>query len=112
MPVGDWRSVHNHYNAFAVESFMDEVAAATGGDPLALRRALLGAPRRAIAGVLALAAQSERLGDAYRPRGMPAASPLDAGFGSYVAQIAEVSVAAKAGSSCIGWSVPWTAVWW
>ena len=78
---------------------MDEIAAATGRDPLELRLALLGAPRRGIAAVLALAAQSKRMGDAYRPPDMLAASPLDAGFGSYVAQIAEVSVAAKAGSS-------------
>ena len=39
--VGYWRSVSHNMNAFAHESFMDELAAAAGKDPVAYRLALL-----------------------------------------------------------------------
>src|SRR2546421_4230640 len=46
IPVGFWRSVNNSYNAFAVESFIDELAHAAKQDPYEYRRDLLGqAPR-------------------------------------------------------------------
>src|SRR6059036_3556955 len=46
IPVGFWRSVNNSFNAFAVESFIDELAATAKQDPVAYRRALLSkAPR-------------------------------------------------------------------
>src|SRR5207245_3906382 len=41
VPRGFWRSVGSWHNAFVVECFFDEVAAATGRDPFALRLALL-----------------------------------------------------------------------
>ncbi len=40
--MGFWRSVSHALNAFAVESFMDELALAAHQDPLAFRLALLG----------------------------------------------------------------------
>ncbi len=40
--VGFWRSVSHALNAFAVESFMDEMAQEAGQSPLAFRMALLG----------------------------------------------------------------------
>ena len=56
VPVFWWRSVGHSHNAFAVEAFVDELAAAAGADPLAFRLALLAdAPRHAA--VLRLAAE-------------------------------------------------------
>jgi isoquinoline 1-oxidoreductase beta subunit len=40
--VGYWRSVSNALNAWAIESFMDELAHAGGQDPVAFRLAMLG----------------------------------------------------------------------
>ena len=37
VPIGWWRSIGSSQNGFFVESFMDELSAAAGGDPLALR---------------------------------------------------------------------------
>src|SRR5207244_1694498 len=55
VPVGFWRSVNNTFNAFVVESFIDELAHAAKKDPYEYRRDLLGkAPRHL--GVLNLAA--------------------------------------------------------
>ena len=44
--VGYWRSVSNALNAFAIESFVDELAHAAGSDPLAFRVAMLGSQPR------------------------------------------------------------------
>ncbi len=42
---GSWRAPAHTANAFVVQSFLDEVAAASGQDPLALRLAMLGPDR-------------------------------------------------------------------
>ena len=55
--VGYWRSVSNALNAFAVESFNDELALAAKQDPIALRIAMLGKMPRQVA-VLQRAAQA------------------------------------------------------
>ncbi len=50
VPVGFWRSTSTSYGAFCVESFMDELAAAAGMDPVAFRLANLepGSRHRAV----------------------------------------------------------------
>lgn len=45
IPRGSWRAPAHTANAFVVQSFLDEIAAATGQDPLALRLAMLGEDR-------------------------------------------------------------------
>jgi len=90
IPVGFWRSVNNSYNAFAVESFIDEVAHAAKKDPYEYRRDLLGkAPRHL--GALNLAASKAGWGTA-PPAGARGIAVYKS-FESYVAEVAEVSVA-------------------
>jgi len=44
VPRGWWRAVHSTHTVFAIESFIDELAAAAGQDPLAYRLALIDRP--------------------------------------------------------------------
>ena len=46
VPVGWWRSVEDSINAFAVECFIDDLAAAASHDPLSYRLLLLSGTRR------------------------------------------------------------------
>jgi isoquinoline 1-oxidoreductase beta subunit len=91
IPVGFWRSVNNSFNAFAVESFIDELAHAAKKDPYEYRRDLLGkAPRHL--GVLNLAASKAGWGTPL-PAGRTRGIAVYKAFESYVAEVAEVSVA-------------------
>ncbi len=91
VPVGFWRSVGASQNAFITESFIDELAAAAGRDPYEYRRTLLGkSPRHQ--GVLELAATKAGWGTPLPPgrhRGIAVAFS----YGSWAAEVAEVSVA-------------------
>jgi isoquinoline 1-oxidoreductase beta subunit len=90
LPAGAWRSVGAGQNAFAVESFVDELAHAAGRDAFEYRRALLReAPRHR--GVLELAAEAAGWGDP-APAGRHRGIAVYRSFGSYVAEVAEVSV--------------------
>ena len=87
---GFWRGVNLNHNAIYVECFIDEIAHATGQDPLALRRKLLAkSPKhRAV-----LDAVAERIGwEKPAPQGRHRGLAQIMGFGSYVAACAEVSV--------------------
>jgi len=91
IPLGFWRSVGASQNAFVVECFMDEVAAAAGRDPYELRRELLQSKPRHLR-TLELAATKAGWG-----------TPLPPGHGRGIAiaewepttcaEVAEVSVA-------------------
>lgn len=90
VPVGFWRSVGSSHTAFSTECFLDEVAQAAGKDPLAYRLSLLEKhPRHAAA--LKLAAEKAGWGKPM-PKGMGRGIAVHESFGSYVAQVAEVSV--------------------
>lgn len=96
VPVLWWRSVGSSHTAFSTEAFLDEVAAAAGKDPLALRQELLAAHPRYLA-VLKLAADKAgwgtklKAGKAGERRGRGIA--IHESFHSIVAQVAEVTVA-------------------
>ncbi len=90
IPVGPWRSVGSSQNAFITECFLDEIAAAGGKDPYELRRQLLSkAPRHKA--VLELAASQAGWGQPL-PEGRFRGIAVHESFGSYVAEVAEVSV--------------------
>lgn len=89
IPVGPWRSVAHAYNAFAVECFVDELAVAAGKNPYAYRVEHMSDPR--LRTVLELAATKARWGKA-RPKGRHVGIAAHASFGSYVAQVVELSV--------------------
>jgi len=91
--VGYWRAVSHNMNAFANESFIDELALAAKQDPVAYRLALLsGKPR--FAHVLKTAA--ERAGwNKPLAKGHALGVALMEGYDTYMAQIADVSLTAQ-----------------
>ncbi|HVP76495.1 MAG TPA: xanthine dehydrogenase family protein molybdopterin-binding subunit [Thermodesulfobacteriota bacterium] len=96
IPVCPWRSVQNAPNAFVMECFMDEVAHAAGKDPVEFRMHLLNNNMRARR-VLQTAAEKAGWGKPL-PKGKGRGIAQHACFGSYVAQVADVSVNEKDGS--------------
>ncbi len=90
VPVQWWRSVGHTHTAFVMETMMDELAAAAGKDPVEFRLAHLGkSPRHA--GVLKLAAEKAGWGSPL-PAGQARGVAVHQSFGSYVAEVAEVSM--------------------
>jgi isoquinoline 1-oxidoreductase beta subunit len=96
VPVGFWRSVGSTHNAFTVECFIDELAHASKKDPLELRLNHLKNHKRAYK-VLEVAAEKAGW---KRPlkKGQGRGIAQHLSFGSYVAQVAEVSVDEKKGT--------------
>ena len=88
--VGYWRSVSHALNSFAYESFMDELAHTAGKDPYEFRRALLEKQPR-LKHVLELAATKSGWGTKLAP-GRARGIALMEGYGTSMAQVAEVSV--------------------
>ena len=90
VPTGYWRSVEQFDQAFARESFLDEIAAAGGLDPVELRLSLLTGRGRA---VVELAAQKAGWGTAL-PEGWGRGIAYWPTFGAtHVAQVVDLSVA-------------------
>jgi isoquinoline 1-oxidoreductase beta subunit len=90
VPVQWWRSVGSTHTAFAVETFIDRLAAAAGRDPVAFRRSLLKEHPRHL-GVMELAADEAGWGSPLEP-GRGRGIAVHESFNSFVAQVAEVTV--------------------
>jgi isoquinoline 1-oxidoreductase beta subunit len=88
--VGYWRSVSHALNAFANETFIDELAAAAGKDPYQYRMALLTSQPR-FQNVLKMAAEKAGWGTAV-PAGRFRGIALMEGYDTYMAQVAEISM--------------------
>lgn len=91
VPLGFWRSVGASQNAFVVECFFDEVAAAAGRDPYELRRELLQVKPRHLR-VVELAAEKAGWGTPLPP-GRGRGIALSEWEPTTCAEVAEVSVA-------------------
>ena len=94
VPTAFWRGVGPTHNVFVVESFIDELAQAAKQDPVVFRRALLEKSPRTL-GVLNLAAEKAGWGKPLKPiagRKVGRGVSTQFAFGSYMAQVAEVSV--------------------
>ncbi|HXY76320.1 MAG TPA: molybdopterin cofactor-binding domain-containing protein [Steroidobacteraceae bacterium] len=88
LPLGIWRSVNHSQNAFFVESFLDEAAAAAHAEPIAYREKLLAShPRH-----LRVLRRLQELCGSPSPPGRARGFALHPSFGSIVAEAAEVSV--------------------
>ena len=93
VPVMFWRSVGSSQNAFAVESFVDELAHEAGRDPLQYRRSLL-AHRPDMLHVLDVLAEKGDWGKPL-PAGKGRGIALHESFGTIVGEIVEASVSPK-----------------
>jgi isoquinoline 1-oxidoreductase subunit beta len=107
VPRAWWRSVEHSSSGFVVETFVDELAAAAGADPLKFRLELIGDARKIpdftnpkenkpldtarLKGVLQLAAEKAQWGKPL-PKGVARGIAGYFSFESYTAAVAEVSV--------------------
>lgn len=106
VPRAWWRSVEHSFNGFAVESFVDELARAAHRDPVEFRRSLLLKATKPLGDddvdpirlrkVLDLAAEKSGWGKPL-PKGWGRGIASYASFGSYFAEVAEVSVSKEKG---------------
>jgi isoquinoline 1-oxidoreductase beta subunit len=90
VPVLWWRSVGHSHTAFVMESLIDELAYTAKKDPLEYRRTLLKDHPRHLA-ALNLAAEKADWNKPL-PKGIFRGIAVHESFGSFVAQVAEVSV--------------------
>ncbi|MEO1079502.1 MAG: xanthine dehydrogenase family protein molybdopterin-binding subunit [Pseudomonadota bacterium] len=90
IPVLWWRSVGHTHTAYAVETMIDDLARKAGRDAVDFRRDMLRDFPRHL-GVLELAAEKAGWSNA-PPEGIHRGVALHASFGTYVAEVAEVSV--------------------
>ena len=93
VPPGFWRGVNVNHNAIYIECFIDELAHATGQDPLAFRRKLLASSPKNLA-VLEAVANKAGWGTP-APAGIHRGLAQFMAYGTYNAACAEVSVSDK-----------------
>ena len=93
IPVSFWRAPGVNHNIFMLESFIDEVAHASGKDPIEFRRALLSdAPH--LLNVLDKVADAADWGKSL-PEGTAQGFAISDSFGTIVAEVAQVSVSKR-----------------
>ena len=90
VPLGSWRSVRHSYHAFAIESFIDELAHAAKQDPIDYRLKLLNNNTR-LKNVIELVADKSNWRQS-APEGHFRGIAALKCFESYVAQVAEISI--------------------
>ncbi|MCX8118020.1 MAG: xanthine dehydrogenase family protein molybdopterin-binding subunit [Desulfobacterota bacterium] len=90
IPCWPWRSVQNAPNAFAIESFLDELAHAARKDPVEFRLQLLKNNKRA-SRVLQTVAEKAGWGKPI-PKGMGRGIAQHACFGTWIAKVVDLSV--------------------
>ncbi len=90
VPVLWWRSVGHTHNAYAIETFIDQLAVAAGKDAAAVRRQLLAQHPRHLA-VLDRATREAGWNEPL-PKGRARGLAVHESFGSFVAQVVEISV--------------------
>lgn len=95
IPCWPWRSVQNAPNAFVIESFIDELAHAAGKDPLEFRLQSLKNNKRATR-VLQTVAEKAGWGKPI-PKGMGRGIAQHACFGTWIADVVDLSVDEKTG---------------
>jgi isoquinoline 1-oxidoreductase beta subunit len=88
--TGWWRGVGHMQNGFPVECFLDELAHASGRDPIEFRMSLLDKHPRA-KGVLQLLADKAQWSTPL-PKGQGRGVALTFAFGTYAAQVTEVAI--------------------
>ncbi|MGV0958300.1 MAG: molybdopterin cofactor-binding domain-containing protein [Limnohabitans sp.] len=95
VPVGYWRSVGMSFNTFAVESAIDELAAASNMDPFDFRMSNLAETRL---GPVLTALRSLSAWNTAPAAGRARGVAIAAGFGSFIGQVAEISVNTTTGA--------------
>jgi isoquinoline 1-oxidoreductase subunit beta len=98
VPVMFWRSVGSSQNAFAVESFIDELAHQAGQDPYQFRRKML-AGKPDFLNVLDTLAQKANW-DQKMPAGKGRGIAIHESFGTIVGECVEVSIDSKGKVRC------------
>ncbi|MGL4650509.1 MAG: molybdopterin cofactor-binding domain-containing protein, partial [Caldilineaceae bacterium] len=92
VPVLWWRAVGHTHTAYVMETLVDEVARATGKDPVALRREWFGDRNPRHRAALDLAVERSGYGRTPLPQGRAHGVAVHLAFGSVIAYVAEVSM--------------------
>ena len=98
IPVGYWRSVGMSFNTFAVECAIDELAAAAGLEPFTFRQNNLSTAEAPRLGPVLAALRTLSKWDTVPAAGRARGVAIAAGFGSFIGQVAEISVDATTGA--------------
>jgi len=92
VPVLWWRSVGSTHTAFVMETLIDEIARATGQDPVAYRLALIGDKHPRHRAALQLAVEQSGYGKKTLPAGTAFGVAVHESFESVVAYVVEAAV--------------------